>query len=61
MYCVRVSPGTVEIFLAQHYKEKEVVGNLCISLDLCCGSGMFMPDPGYASKNIGILTPKNGF
>jgi hypothetical protein len=32
----------------------------------CCGSGMFIPDPnflhpGSASKNLSILTQKNGF
>ncbi len=32
----------------------------------CCGSGLFIPDqtffhPGSASKNLSILTQKNGF
>jgi len=33
---------------------------------LCCGSGMFIPDPafflpGSVSKNLSILSRKNGF
>ncbi len=27
----------------------------------CCGSGMFILDPGSASKNLSILTQINGF
>jgi hypothetical protein len=37
-------------------------------LEQCCGYGMFIPDPtfsisdpGSASKNLSILTQKNGF
>jgi hypothetical protein len=38
------------------------------TINQCCGSGMFIPDPnfsipdpGSASKNFSILTQKNGF
>ena len=31
---------------------------LCNSQIQCCESGIFIPDPGSASKNLSILTPK---
>jgi hypothetical protein len=36
-----------------------VIYQVCVStVKLCCGSGLLIPDPGSASKNLSILTQK---